>query len=155
VRRNLRGHADAEDAVQEILIDLWKNAARFDRNIASESTFVAMIARRRLIDLYRKRRGERENAVSLDELPVAASGEMDRAEIEDEAAHVLRQMERLRPEERTVLELSSLHGLTHPKIAEVTDLPLGTVKTHARRGMQRLRALLKEDQNSPDGGGDP
>ena len=49
-RKFLRSHADAEDAVQEIFVDVWRSAARFDPAIASETTFVAMIARRRLID---------------------------------------------------------------------------------------------------------
>src|SRR5262245_60755498 len=53
-RRQSPSYADAEDAVQEIFIDLWNSAARFDERVASEVTFVAMIARRRLIDRRRK-----------------------------------------------------------------------------------------------------
>src|ERR1041385_2281154 len=63
--------ADAEDAVQEIFLDLWKSAARFDGRIASEAAFVAMIARRRLIDRKRTR-GRRPTIQPVTELPVVA-----------------------------------------------------------------------------------
>ena len=52
-RRMLRNQDDAEDAVQEIFVDVWKNAGRFDEAQASETTFIAMIARRRIIDRIR------------------------------------------------------------------------------------------------------
>ena len=55
-------------------------------------------------------------------------------------------MQQLRPEQRQVLELSISHGLSQSQIAEATNLPLGTVKTHARRGLMRLRELLGADQ---------
>ena len=72
-RRFLDRPTEAEDAVQEIFIELWKSASRFDPSIASETTFVAMIARRRLIDRQRKlgRRLESE-AVSIENLDLAA-----------------------------------------------------------------------------------
>src|SRR5262245_63951716 len=63
---------DAEDAVQEIFLDLWKSAARFDRQIASEAAFVAMIARRRLIDRKRTR-GRRPTIDPVQELPSIAA----------------------------------------------------------------------------------
>jgi RNA polymerase sigma-70 factor (ECF subfamily) len=62
-------------------------------------------------------------------------------------------MQRLRPEERQVLELSINHGLSQSQIAETTNLPLGTVKTHARRGLIRLRELLGVDASSAHQGG--
>ncbi len=142
-RRQLRSHADAEDVVQEIFIDVWRNAGRFNPDVASESTFIATIARRRLIDQYRKRKRELQAMPLVDELGIAAPPEDDRTEITDEVEHVREQMQRLRPEERRVLELSTFQGLSQAKIAEVTDLPLGTVKTHSRRGLERLKGLLK------------
>jgi RNA polymerase sigma-70 factor (ECF subfamily) len=151
-RRQLRSHADAEDAVQEIFIDVWRHAGRFDPAVASESTFISTIARRRLIDRFRKQRREVDTSALPEEVLMAAPQE-DRAEILEEAQRVHEQMQRLRPDERRVLELSSLHGLSHAKIAEVTDLPLGTVKTHARRGMERLKRMLKANSGTPARGG--
>lgn len=141
-RRLCPSVAEADDVVQEIFIDLWKSAARFDPGTASEATFVAMIARRRLIDLRRRlaRRGESA------ELPEAVEDESvghdEEAEVRDEAARARSAMAQLRPEQQRVLKLSVYEGLSHQQIADTTGMPLGTVKTHARRGLIRVRELL-------------
>lgn len=134
--------ADPEDAVQEIFISLWKAAPRFDPNVASEQTFIAVIARRRLIDL-RRRLARRPDDSDLPEvLPDQARSHVDQAEMSDDAAAASRALGQLRPEQQKVLRLSVYDGLTHEQIAGVTGLPLGTVKTHARRGLIRLREIL-------------
>jgi RNA polymerase sigma-70 factor (ECF subfamily) len=142
VRRQLRQHDDAEDAVQEIFVDLWRSAARFDPAVASEATFVTMIARRRLID----RRRKRSRAGAPDSLTEDPAGpvlsERHSVDVAEEARQAREAMQALRPEERLVLELALLEGRTHREIAEAANMPLGTVKTHARRGLLRLRALL-------------
>ena len=136
--------ADAEDAVQEIFIDVWRTANRFDPEVAAEATFVTMIARRRLIDRQRKQ-GRQINTRPLEAQPVPASERHEhQVEIAEEAARIRQQLERLRPTERQVLELSINFGLSQSEIAERTKLPLGTVKTNARRGLIRLRKLLGE-----------
>lgn len=138
IARRFEG-ADAEDAVQEIFLDLWKSAARFDRNVASETAFVAMIARRRLID-RRRTRGRRPTMDPVSELPAIAD---DRTGPDTcaEANQAARALDQLRPEQRQVLVLSS-QGLSHGEIAEQTGMPLGTVKAHARRGLLSIRAAL-------------
>lgn len=143
-RRWCETEADAEDAVQDIFLDIWKSSARFDATVASETTFVAMIARRRLID-RRRRIGRRPKAEALvadayisDDEPRAASG----SEASDTARNAERAMEELSTEQRRVLRLSIFHGLSHDKIASATGMPLGTVKTHARRGLIKLRKVL-------------
>lgn len=153
-RRLCPRHEDAEDAVQEIFVEIWRNAGKFDPGIASESTYVTMLARRRLIDRYR-RRSRDPGAASLVEEAVAFDSEHERqTEISEEAARARESLEQLRPEERQVLELSINHGLTQSQIAEATNLPLGTVKTHARRGLIRLRELLGVDPaGAVQGGG--
>jgi RNA polymerase sigma-70 factor (ECF subfamily) len=146
-RRFCYNQSEAEDAVQEIFLDLWKSAARFDPAIASEATFVAMISRRRLID--RRRRASRQpdaetigrNMVQPDESPERP------AEVAEQARVAARAMESLRPEQQRVLRLSIYQGLSHEKIAEATGLPLGTVKTHVRRGLIRIRELLAGSQS--------
>ena len=135
--------SDAEDAVQEIFIDLWRTAARYDVSRTSEAGWVAMIARRRLID--RARRRERLPALESipDDFDVASENErdLDREWRADQARAVLRE---LPPAQRKMLELSLLHGRTHDEIARETETPLGTVKSHIRRGLQRARDLLAE-----------
>jgi RNA polymerase sigma-70 factor, ECF subfamily len=143
VRRLAGNHADAEDAVQEVFIELWRHAARYDAALAAESTFVATIARRRLIDWHR-RRARRPEVVSLVAEPaVAARSEADAMETLEEGRRARGMLEQLRPEQRQVLELSIDQGLSQQEISEATRLPLGTVKTHARRGLMRLRQLLE------------
>lgn len=147
--RRLAGNAsEAEDAVQEIFIDVWRSAGRFDPAIASETTFVAMIARRRLIDRGR-RRARRPEVAAIPETIESDGPAFDPAEVEEAAKAALSAMERLRPEQRKVLELSIQFGRSHEQIAGTTGLPLGTVKTHARRGLIRLREILAEEGIEP------
>lgn len=131
---------DAEDAVQEIFVDLWKSAARFDGGIASEAAFIAMIARRRLID-WRRTRGRRPVTEQIGDEPlhVAPGTGPDTCA---EAAEAARALEKLRPEQRQVLVLATCQGMSHGEIAEETGMPLGTVKAHARRGLMSIRAAL-------------
>ena len=139
---------DAEEGVQEVFIDVWRHAVRFDPAVSSEATFVAMIARRRLIDRHRRRHA-RPMFTSLDEsFPMTAPAAASTLETADEAAHVRRLLELLRPEERTVLELALGEGLTQAAIAQRTGIPVGTVKSLARRGLIRLRNLIHESSQS-------
>lgn len=141
-RRLSADFADAEDAVQEVFIELWRNADRFDPTVASEATFVTTIARRRLID-RRRRRGRGLETVPIGDEPLPdPAATSDEVEIREEAARVRQAMQQLRPEEQHVLRLSLEQGLSQGEIAAVAQLPLGTVKTHARRGLVRLRHLL-------------
>ena len=144
-RKLCPNHADAEDAVQEVFVEVWRHAGRFDPQVASEATYVTMIARRRLIDRFRRRSREPVTASIPEEIVESTSRHEERAEIEEEAARARRYLQQLRPEQRQVLELSITHGLSQTQIAEATNLPLGTVKTHARRGLLRLRELLGAD----------
>lgn len=148
-RRFSRSRSDAEDAVQEIFTDLWKSAGRYDPERATEEAFVAMIARRRLID--RLRAGKRQPTTEVlrpDDLAEAASTP-NHAERATEAHLIERALMQLRPEQREVLMLATCEDLTHDQIAERTGLALGTVKTHARRGLIKLRQLLFDDHREP------
>ena len=141
-RRMFRNDADAEDAVQEIFVDIWKNAGRFDEAQASETTFVAMIARRRLIDRLRKSSRE-PNIDSFEDILVEpANRENEFLQTSIEAKQAAEMMGDLRPEQRKILHLSIVEGFSHGEIAKVLKLPLGTVKTHARRGLIEVRESL-------------
>lgn len=141
-RRMCPTDAQAEDAVQEIFVEIWKNAYRYDERVASETAFVAMLARRRLID-RRRREGRRlDKQVLADD---AGPAQADRATPFDDSDDVRKASDaltRLSDEQQRVLRLSIFQGLSHEKIATSTGLPLGTVKTHARRGLIKLRELL-------------
>lgn len=141
-RRMLRNSDDAEDAVQEIFLDVWKNAAKFDESQSSETTFIAMIARRRLIDRIRFS-SRRISADALDEVLTEPVDRADRKmQTSLEANDAVKALNTLRPEQRQVLQLSIVQGLSHQEIANQTGMPLGTVKTHARRGILQAREFL-------------
>jgi RNA polymerase sigma factor (sigma-70 family) len=152
-RRFCSATGEVEDAVQEVFIDLWRKASRYDPKLSAEVTFVTMIARRRLIDHSRKRKDIAGSGVVDDELPAKLSAaEQNRVELCDEADRAAKALARLRPEQQRVLKLAIYDGLSHEQIAEATALPLGTVKTHVRRGLMRVRELLGLSASASAGG---
>lgn len=154
-RRMCRNQQESEDAVQEIFVEVWKNAARYNHELASEATFIAMIARRRLID--RRRKDARtpdvnaltEGAADTGDQPIGS--EIQESEDARYAREALRQ---LSEEQQRVLQLAIFYGLSHEKISQSTGLPLGTVKTHARRGLIRVRQVIAQQRAAEKAGQD-
>lgn len=144
-RRVLGRSTDAEDAVQEIFIELWRSAARYDPKAGTEVQFIATIARRRLIDRLRRRSRQPETEMLTPEIQ-SSDDEIDRIELSDEAERAREALMHLREEQRRVITLSIQQGLTHDQIARQTEMPLGTVKTHIRRGLARVREILAQPE---------
>ena len=140
-RRRSPTLADAEDATQEIFLDLWRSAARFDPDRMSESLFVMTIARRRIIDRYRADRARIENEVATEQLPEFIDAS-PHAEAATEALLAYEALERLPAEQRRLIHLSISLGLSHAQIAQQEGLPVGTVKTLIRRGLIKVRQAL-------------
>jgi RNA polymerase sigma factor (sigma-70 family) len=141
-RRMTRSHADAEDAVQEIFVDVWRSAGRFDAAQGTEKVFIATIARRRLIDRIRrsKMNAQMDPESVLEDLRFATPG--NEGEVRVDAERAASVMAQLRPGPRRVLSMGLLEGMTHSEIARATGLPLGTVKTQMRRGLIQVRQWL-------------
>jgi len=152
-RRACPNAADAEDAVQEIFTEVWTSAHRYDANVASETTFVAMIARRRLIDQQRKR-GRRPRHETLEPATDQPTHpETSNLEIGEEVQRVEHAMQTLKPQQREALRLSIYENCSHSEIAQKLDQPLGTVKTNIRRGLLKVREMLGvEDGDTAEGG---
>jgi RNA polymerase sigma-70 factor (ECF subfamily) len=144
-RRLSRSPSDAEDATQEIFLDIWRSAARFDASQGSDKVFIAMIARRRLIDRLRKVSAEppMDPVEALDTVVWADPGTSSETSVEAEQA--ARALAELRPEQRQVLELGLLHGLSQSEIATRLQMPLGTVKSFMRRGLIKVREYMNLD----------
>ncbi len=138
--------ADAEDATQEIFLDLWRSAGRFDPTRGSERIFVTMIARRRLIDRLRSQRARTEHETQGLDDEAAEIGVDPRIDRCVEAQIARAALEELPHEQRKVIQLSVVEGLSHAQIAARTGLPLGTVKTLIRRGLIKVRVALGEAQ---------
>lgn len=149
-RKMLVNAHDAEDAVQEVFIELWKAAPKFDPSIASAQTFVAMIARRRIIDRGRAQRRHSRHSAPPDfawERPAPDAV----IPADDDAAKAIAAVAQLRPEQQQAIRLAIGQGWSHQEIADRLGVPLGTVKTNLRRGLIRLRELVSGSVSSPEG----
>jgi RNA polymerase sigma-70 factor, ECF subfamily len=144
-RRLSASPAEAEDAVQEIFVDLWRSAHRFEESRGNEATFIAVIARRRLIDRKRAERRKPQTEPDTDHerlsAPASTSG-LPQGEAAAEVALAARALGALSDDQREVLLLSAVDGLSHEEIATSKGMALGTVKSHARRALLRMRELL-------------
>lgn len=138
-RRQLGAHA-AEDLVQEVFLALWQGAERFDPMLSSEASFVLTVARRRIIDL-RRRAGRAPRTEEMEET-TDPHDPLEPVELSDEARRAETALADLAPAQREVLRLALIEGLTHTEVAARLDLPLGTVKSHVRRGLERVRARV-------------
>ena len=151
--RYLNSKADAEDATQEIFLSLWSSAHRFDPAKGSEPAFIATVAHRRLIDM--KRSAWVRRSVSIERTPEPHANPGQGAEPRDwgsEAELASKAFHKLPPDERDALWLAIRGGLSHTQIAAATDLPVGTVKSRLRRGVQRLRELSSVGVDGPGHG---
>jgi RNA polymerase sigma-70 factor (ECF subfamily) len=141
--------ADAEDAVQEIFLDIWRHAGRFDRKLGCEKVFVTVLARRTLIDRLRGCKGRLRAEIPLDETWEHEGPSTNRAEREVEVDEARQLLARLPELQQRVIALSLAHGMSHAEIASSTGLPVGTVKTMLRRGIARMRALVTPNTDCP------
>jgi len=141
-RRYLGTAADAEDAVQEIFIEIWSSAERFNPEAGREVTFIATIARRRLIDRLRKK-GRTPVSEEYDEGIAAQNPETTNRITENaEVQNVVAVLDAMPEEHRQILSLSIYQGYSHSEIADIMQMPLGTVKTRVRRGLLHIREQL-------------
>jgi RNA polymerase sigma-70 factor (ECF subfamily) len=133
--------------VQDVFVELWRSAARFDAGRASDRGFVATITRRRVID-RRRRLDRRPQTVRLAPAMERADEAYERTVGRVEAAGAVAALRHLSDDWRRWIVMSVVEGYTHAEIAEATRTPLGTVKSGIRRGLARMRAAFE----TPDAG---
>ena len=148
-RQLLGDEREAEDVVQEAFVYMWDHAPSFDSTRAKAFTWAVMILRNKAIDCMRSRgRRQRLSERAVVEAPwlwEADSPTPEGEAVTSERGKAVRQaISNLPLEQRRMIESAFLKGQTHQQIAEGNGLPLGTVKTHIRRGLCRLRDILKD-----------
>jgi RNA polymerase sigma-70 factor, ECF subfamily len=136
---------EAEDLTQDVFLNFWKQD-KFDPTRAKLSTYLCLITRSRAIDKLRTRQSEQrslqrlqQNTIPETDLPTP----LDAVSLAEEQIIVRESLSTLSDRQRQILELSYYQNLSQSAIATQLDLPLGTVKTHARQGLIRLRQLLQ------------
>jgi RNA polymerase sigma-70 factor (ECF subfamily) len=139
VRRVLRDPAQAEEVTQEVFLEVWRQAARFDPTRASVRTWAVMIAHRRAVDRVRSEQAHRDRQVRTYVETPAPAGPEEISVAGEEGGEARRALDALPAVQRQALELAFYDGLTHVQIAERLDVALGTVKTRIRDGLIRLR----------------
>jgi RNA polymerase sigma-70 factor (ECF subfamily) len=143
-RRSLAAVSDAEDVTQHTFVEAWRSRERFDPERGSLAGWLLGIARHKVLDHTRssERRARVatrvETQIAVAEPPAKPDAVLDRLVVADALA-------RLPTEQRRALELAFFDDLTHPEIARTMKMPLGTVKSHIRRGLARLRTRLEEE----------
>jgi RNA polymerase sigma-70 factor (ECF subfamily) len=137
--RVLQDTGAAEDVLQEIFMQLWRNPGAFDASRGNMAAWLAVIARHRAIDSLRRRRPENDIADVVVSVEPDLASDADRSRAMDKVRGAL---ETMPSPQRSALEMAYFEGLTHVEIAEKTGEPLGTIKTRIRAGLVSLRKVL-------------
>ncbi|HZT75732.1 MAG TPA: sigma-70 family RNA polymerase sigma factor [Vicinamibacterales bacterium] len=150
ILRVLRDRAEAEEVLQEVFLLVWTRAETYDVALGSPAAWLVRVARNRAIDRLRA------NAVRLravesapDPPPVRADDPETRATLTEQQRAVVRALDALPSDQRVLIEQAYYLGLTQSELAEKFKLPLGTVKTRVRSGMQTLRQQLAQVASQP------
>jgi RNA polymerase sigma-70 factor, ECF subfamily len=137
--RVLGDAAAAEDVLQEVFLQLWRNPQAFDASRGKLATWLAVIARNRAIDHLRKRPLEDD----IEGLPISTGVSLENEAEQRLAVEKIRgALSRLPQEQRRALEMAFFEGMTHTEIASKTGDPLGTIKTRIRAGLMALRKAV-------------
>jgi RNA polymerase sigma-70 factor (ECF subfamily) len=141
-------HAEADDVLQEIFLQIWKEASNYSPKAGKPLGWVVTIARRRAIDRLRRRqaygRARDRYSEQLDQRPPRPQrASEDPFVASDMRRFLLKRIKGLPPFQREAIELAFFRGLSHREIAAVTSTPLGTVKTRLELGLQKLTQWIR------------
>jgi len=146
--RALGEHHDAEDVTQQVFVRAWRARTTLDPARGVLDAWLVGITRRQIADRLTAKARERQVA---EQLALAAPSHPGTSVTDDllDAIVVAEELNNLPPQQRTVVQLAVFDDLTHQQISALTGLPLGTVKSHLRRSLQRLRRRWEVDGAAP------
>ena len=141
--RILKSPALAEEVAQEVYIQVWRQAHRFDPDRGAAKSWIATIAHRRAVDVVRRNQSARDREANAPADP-PTTDVADLAVVADEHRRVRGALDELTEIQREAITLAYYGGLTYPEVATRLDAPLGTVKTRIRDGLKQLRSALED-----------
>jgi len=146
-RRITGNDREAEEVVQDVFVNAWRNASAFDAQRANATTWLTSMTRNKAIDRLRASRrrlpAAPQDAEFMPEAVDPAANPSQIAQSDDRAARIVGWMSELPPNQRQAVELAFFDGLTHPEIATRLNETIGTVKSRIRLGLDRLRQKMK------------
>lgn len=146
--RSLGDRADAADVTQRTFVSAWTSRESYDASKARLSTWLVTIARRRIADMHESR--ARIQRLQEEMLRVTSPADLVSAPVDlSQSILIANEMRQLRPDAREVMRLAFFDDLTHEEIARRLDMPLGTVKSHIRRSLSRMRDRLEVNRVAP------
>ncbi|WP_375163797.1 ECF RNA polymerase sigma factor SigK [Herbiconiux gentiana] len=144
VRRVLIDHSQSEEVTQEVLLEVWRTASRFEQARGSAMAWILTMAHRRAVDRVRSSQSshDRDEKIGLRDIEADYDSVSETVEIRIEHERVKRAMTQLTALQREAISLAYYGGYSHTEVAALLSVPVGTVKTRLRDGMIRLRDAL-------------
>jgi RNA polymerase sigma-70 factor (ECF subfamily) len=144
VRRILKDQAQSEEVAQEVFVEAWQQAARYDESRGKAITWLLTLAHRRAVDRVRASQASKDRDLreGIKDFQASYDDVEETAILHDESLRVNQALERLSETQRDAIRLAYFGGFTHLEVAELLKIPVGTAKTRIRDGMNKLRDLM-------------
>ena len=144
VKRLLRDHAQSEEVTQEIFLEIWQNATKYDPSKGGASSWIMTMAHRRAVDRVRASQAsrDRDTRIGIRDYDAEYDNVSETVQTKVEHERVEKAMQRLTELQRQAVSLAYYGGYSHSEVATLLSVPIGTVKTRLRDGMIRLRDEL-------------
>lgn len=142
--RMLRERGEAEDALQDVYISVWKRAGTFDPSRAAAMTWLITLARNRAIDRLRQHRDDSRDEATIADLADEGPTPALNAELSQQRQRLERCIDALEPKQKSAVRAAFFTGATYNELAERDGVPLATMKSWIRRSLIRLRSCLEQ-----------